>query len=114
MSAAKTFLTCPECGARFERKHHRAQFCNPVHARAYNNRNITEGQRLVAIAKAWRLGRNTSDPALKQASKEAFAQMCRELDVLVQDDAANGRVSALKVYRRRQLAGLLDYQGPMS
>lgn len=114
MTTAKVFRTCPECGLRFERKHHRAEFCTPAHSRAYNNRHTGEGQRIVGLAKAWRMGRNTSDPELKAASKEAFTQLCRELDVLIQNDAAQGRMSALKVYRRRKNLGLLDYQGPLS
>lgn len=114
MSTPKLHRTCPECGLQFAVKHHRAQFCTPAHSRAYNNRQLAEGQRIVALAKAWRAGRNTADPALKQAAKEAFGQLCRELDALNQGDAEAGRVPALKVYRRRQLAGLLDYQGPLA
>lgn len=114
MSAPKLHRLCPECGSSFEVKHHRAQFCSPAHSRAYNNRQLAEGQRIVALAKAWRQGRNKQTPGDKQAAKDAFAQLCRELDALNQGDAAAGRVPALRVYRRRQAAGLLDHQGPLS
>lgn len=116
----KLFLICPECGSRFEAKHHRAQFCSPAHTKAYNNRQLAEGQRIVAIAKAWRMGkdiyRNKSPESagLRQAAKDAFSQLCSELDMLNAGDREAGRVPALKVYRRRQIAGLLDYQGPLA
>lgn len=109
---AKNFMTCPECGVRFEQKHHRAQFCSPAHAKAYNNRNIAEGQRIVALAKAWRMSRSVSDPALKAAGKEAFSQLCAELDMLNAGDKEAGRMPALKVYRRRSIAGLLEQGSP--
>lgn len=111
---SKFFRACPECGLKFEVKHHRAQFCTPAHSKAYSNRQLSEGQRIVGLAKAWRAGRNTSDPVLKQAAKDAFTQLCRELDGLNQADTAEGRVPALKVYRRRQVAGLLDHQGVLN
>lgn len=114
MTTPKTFRTCPECGVQFAVTHHRAQFCSPAHSKAYNNRQLAEGQRIVAIAKAWRAGRDAKDPHMKQAAKDAFGQLCRELDALNAGDRAAGRMPALKVYRRRQLAGLLDYQGPLA
>lgn len=114
MATTKSFAICPECGSRFERKHHRAQFCTPAHSRTYNNRQLAEGQRIVALAKAWRAGRSVKDPGLKQAAKDAFGQLCRELDILNRQDAEAGRVAALRVYRRRQAAGLLEFQGPMA
>jgi hypothetical protein len=110
----KVFATCPECSAKFERKHHRAQFCSPAHSKDYSNRQLAEGQRIVALAKAWRAGRNTSNPELKQASKDAFAMMCRELDALNKADTEARRVPALKVFFRRFKAGLLDYQGALN
>lgn len=111
---SKTFAICPECSARFERKHHRAQFCTPAHGKAYNNRQLAEGQRIVALAKAWRSARSVSDPALKLAGKEAFAMLCRELDALNRGDTEAKRVPALKVFKRRQAAGLLDHQGAVN
>ena len=111
---SKIFLTCPECSAKFEQKHHRQQFCTQEHSKAYGNRNIAEGQRIVALAKAWRMARSTKDPALKQAGKDAFIQLCRELDALNAGDKDAGRMPALKVYRRRQIAGTLGHQGPLA
>ncbi|WCD56220.1 hypothetical protein [Caulobacter phage BL94] len=114
VSTSKIFLTCPECGQKFEAKHHRASFCSPAHRNAYNNRQLAEGQRIVAIAKAWRQSRSTSDKSLKEAGKAAFSQLCRELDMLNAADFEHGRMSALKVYRRRLAGGLLDHQGPLA
>lgn len=114
MPSTKPTLTCPECGSRFLQKHHRAQFCTPAHAKLYGNRQLAEGQRIVALAKAWRMGRSIRDEGLRSAAKEAFGQLCRELDALNRMDADAGRMPALKVYKRRKAAGLLDYQGALS
>jgi hypothetical protein len=48
---------------------------------------------------------------LRQAAKDAFSQLCRELDALVSDDTAAGRMHPTKVYARREARGLLDHQG---
>lgn len=104
-------MICPECGGTFEPQHHRAQFCSPAHAKAYNNRQLARGQRLVGLAQAWRLGRHfgpSADPELKAAAAQAFRDLCRIADEFNAEDRAEGRVPALKVYRRRQTAGLLD------
>jgi len=107
---AKTYpaLVCPECGERFTPTHHRAVFCSPAHAKAHNNRALAEGQRIVGLAKAWRAGRSTSDPKLKAAAKEAFGQLCRELDLLSSVDKAAGRMHPTELFRRRSIWGLLD------
>lgn len=102
-------LTCPECRVRFVRGHGRQQFCTPEHSKLYNNRSLKEGQRIVGIAKAWRMGKDASDPELKKAAAEAFGQLCRELDALNRADREEGRLPALRVFRRRQVAGLLDH-----
>lgn len=114
MASPKMFRICPECGEKFEVRHHRAQFCTPAHSRAYNNRQLAEGQRIVALAKAWRMARSTSDPAMKAAGKEAFSMLCRKLDALNAADREAGRVPALKVFMRRLRAGLLDFQGVLN
>lgn len=104
----KLFLACPECGQRFERKHHRAQFCSPQHAKLYNNRQLARGQSIVGLAQAWRGARSSRDAGVREAAKMAFAQLCRELDTFNAEDRGGGRVSATQVYRRRVAAGLLD------
>jgi hypothetical protein len=104
-------LTCPECAQRFTATTARKLYCTPACSKAYNNRHIAEGQRIIGLAKAWRAGRSIKDPALRQAAKDAFSQLCRELDALVSDDTAAGRMHPTKVYARREARGLLDHQG---
>lgn len=106
--------SCPECSVRFRPTHHRQHFCTPAHKTAYNNRLLGEGQRIVGMAKAWRAGRSIKDPDLRQAAKEAFSQMCRELDELNAQDKKAGRLPALRLFYRRMRAGLLDFQGCLS
>lgn len=113
---AKVFFhaVCPECSTRFGATHHAQAFCTPAHKTAYNNRILGEGQRIVGMAKAWRAGRSVQDPVLRQAAKEAFSLMCRELDALNATDKAAGRVPALKVFWRRLKTGMLDFQGAIN
>lgn len=105
---------CPECGEVFTAFSARAQFCTPAHSKAYSNRLLAEGQRIIGLAKAWRAARSIKDPALRQAGKDAFSQMCRELDALTALDLDAGRLHPTKLYLRRERAGLLDHSGVLS
>ncbi|CAB4198829.1 hypothetical protein UFOVP1324_56 [uncultured Caudovirales phage] len=106
--------TCPECSGRFRPEHHRQHFCTPEHKRAYSQRLLGEGQRIVGLAKAWRMSRNGHAPELKAAGREAFSMMCRELDALNARDKEAGRMSALRVFYRRVKNGLMDFQGAVN
>lgn len=112
MTAPKITLTCPECSVRFLAAHHRQMFCTPAHSKAYSNRQLAEGQRIVAVAKAWRMSRNAK--SMKAVGAEAFQMLCQELDALNAADAKAGRMPAVKVYARRKAAGVLEHQGPVN
>jgi hypothetical protein len=101
-------LACPECGEAFRPAHHRQQFCSPEHAKVFNNRQLARGQKLVGLALAWRQARSTKDPDLKEAGKAAFMQLCRLLDAYAAEDVKAGRLNAVRLFRRRVAAGLLD------
>lgn len=107
--AAKLFRTCPECGVRFELKHHRAQFCTPEHAKVFNNRELARGQKLIGLAKAWRGARSIKDGAVREAGKSAFIEMCRYVDACNAEDRerTGGGVHPTNLYRRRVAAGSL-------
>jgi len=114
MSATKKTRICPECGAQFAAEHHRKLFCTPAHSKAYNNRLLAEGQRIIGLAKAWRAARSIKDPALRQAGKDAFSQMCRELDALTSADLAAGRAHPTRMHAHRGSFGFLDHQGVLN
>lgn len=107
-------LLCPECGCVFVAQHHRALFCSPAHSKAYSNRQLSEGQRIVALAKAWRMSRGAKDADKKEAGKEAFFMLCRELDALNAADKQAGRLPAWKVFLSRLRCGMLDHGGVLS
>lgn len=95
---------CPECGAKFALTHHRQVFCTPAHKSAYFAREKVRGQKIAGVALAWRLGRNTSKPALRRVSSDAMADLCRLLDMFAAEDHAAGRPNGLEVLYRRQKA----------
>lgn len=100
--------TCPECGQSFVTAHGRKFFCSTPCQKAWGNRDLSEGQALVGLAKAWRLGRNTRDPEMRELAKLAFATFCRRLDESNSADLAAGRTGALKMLRKRTIHGLVD------
>lgn len=104
-SPSKVYMTCPECGCRFPQRHHRAMFCSPAHQKAYNNRQLSRGQRLVTLAQAWRGGRSGSAED-RAASTEAFTELCRLISDYNEVDKKAGRPSAARVYRVRRTMGL--------
>lgn len=112
--APKIMKTCPECGNRFPQTHHRQQFCIAAHGRAYNARVMSEGISVMGLAKAWRAARSQSDPALREAGKEAFILLCRQLDASNSADRDAGRLHPTRMYLRRQAAGLMDHAGALA
>lgn len=108
MASTYPLLTCPECGEAFSPTHHRQQFCTQTHSKTFNNRQLTRGQKVTGLALAWRQSRSTKDPELKAAGKAAFTQLCRLLDRYGSEDVQAGRLNAVRLYRRREAAGLLD------
>ena len=92
---------CPECqapvrrepGARGGTKH----FCCNEHKVAYQARQAKEGRAIIAIAKAWRMSRNS--PANKETGSQAFAELCRMLDGFNAEDRAEGRAPAVDYVR---------------
>jgi hypothetical protein len=87
--------TCPECGSFFVPKSYQQTFCCKEHKAAFQNRAANEGRAIIALAKAWRAGRNVkgSSPeaqALRQTASEALSEMSSILDLFAaQDNAAN-------------------------
>lgn len=105
---------CPECGQQFGTNHPVKSFCTPGHKVAYNNRQIAEGQRIVGLAKAWRAARSSKDPIIRQAGKDAFSDMCRELDALIADDRTRGNMHPARLFHQRQRLGLMDNNGALT
>lgn len=93
--------TCPECqapvkreeGARGGKKH----FCCNEHKVTYQARQAKEGRAIIALAKAWRMARNS--PSNKDIGSQAFAELCRMLDGFNAGDKADGRAPATEYAR---------------
>lgn len=99
---------CAECGSEFIPNRGQQQFCEPAHKTAFQNRMAVEGRSIVALAKAWRAGRNVkgSSPealAKKAVASQALSEMCAILDLYMAEDAAEGRPNPLD-YASRMLA----------
>jgi hypothetical protein len=106
--ASKIARICPECGLSFVPKHAKRQFCTTEHQKAYNNRQLARGQALASLVMAWRGARSIKDKDIKKYGSLAMAAFCRMADQFNAEDFKAGRVSALKVLRRRDANHLID------
>lgn len=100
--ARKLFTrVCPECCVEHKTPAKDGLFCSPAHKAAFHNRISTIGRGgVVALAQAWRLGRNVKGKTpeadkLRAIAAAAFDQMCRQLDAANTDDREAGRMSKL-------------------
>jgi len=104
----KPSITCPECGLKFPQAHHRQLFCIPAHGRAYNKRVEGESMKIMGLAKAWRAARSAPVGPLREAGKDAFVMLCREIDASNSADHKAGRMNPTRLYTIRQARGLLE------
>lgn len=100
--------SCAECGETFIPNSYQQQFCSPAHKTAFQNRAAVEGRAILALAKAWRAGRNVKGSGedaekRKAVASRALSEMCAILDSFMADDAAAGRPNPLE-YAGRLLA----------
>lgn len=104
---ARTYgrATCPECGERFTRSHHRQGFCTPAHKQAFHARTQARGQTITTLVQAWRAARSTRDPLAKKAGKVAFSDLCALADRWNAEDRAAGRVPAPDVVIQQAAMG---------
>lgn len=99
---------CQECGQDFTTPYGYKFFCTKPCQVAWTSRDIQLGFKLVALGKAWRLGRNTKDPRKKALAARAQAELCRLLDWATADDRVSRRTDALTVLQRRDVNHLID------
>jgi hypothetical protein len=95
---AKPGPVCCECGQPFKRVRPHQQFCSTAHAKSFQNRQLTEGRAIAALAKAWRAGRNlgkNADPVKQQVARDALAELCAILDGFNLADRQAGRPNPL-------------------
>jgi hypothetical protein len=75
---------CAECGTRFHKVRPHQQFCSTAHAKSFQNRQNVEGRAVVALAKAWRAGRNLGKgqdaEAQREVARQALSELCAILD----------------------------------
>jgi hypothetical protein len=90
---------CAECGQRFHINRPQQQFCSPAHAKAFQNRQLTEGRAVVALAKAWRSGRNLGKGPeaedQREVARQALSELCAILDSFNAADRDAGRPNPL-------------------
>lgn len=103
----KPVITCPECGGRFPQGHHRQLFCIPAHGRTYNKRVESESMAVMGLAKAWRAARSAPAGPLREAGKEAFILLCRQIDASNTADLKAGRMNPTRLFAIRRNMGLL-------
>jgi ribosomal protein S27AE len=92
--------TCPECGEAFAAGSYQQTFCTKEHKVAFQARAAAEGRAILALAKAWRVGRNVkgSTPealALRQVAADALSEMSSILDLFISQDREEGRPNPL-------------------
>lgn len=108
-ASAKPTRICAECGKPFSPGNRPGrQFCCPAHKTAFQNRAAVEGRAIIALAKAWRVGRNTRDPAEKEISSCAMSELCTVLDTFLREDREAGRPGPLP-YAKSLLANGVRY-----
>ena len=84
--------TCMECGATdFSLKRRDAMFCCREHTRAYHNRQVKRGNKILPLVYRWRALRS-SNP---DASNAALSFMCALMADWIEDDRAKGRAIPL-------------------
>ena len=90
---------CAECGERFHINRPQQQFCCPAHNKAFQNRMLSEGRAVVALAKAWRAGRNLGKgpdaEEGREIARQVLSEMCAILDGFNAADKAAGRPNPL-------------------
>ncbi len=100
---------CSECGKSFTLVHKAGaaqRYCSPEHKRAWENRQLARGQKVVTLAQAWRQGRHRKG---SEAAKQAFTELCLAVDRMSAEDREAGRVRALDIladrYREQGILG---------
>jgi hypothetical protein len=90
---------CAECGCRFHKVRPQQQFCSSAHKTAFQNRQNVEGRAVVALAKAWRAGRNLGKgpeaESQREVARQALSELCSILDSFNAADKADGRPNPL-------------------
>jgi hypothetical protein len=96
---------CDECGAPFKPSRPRQVYCSKACKKARYVREQTQGAKIIALAKAWRMSKDSRGEKGKKGREigaRAFSELCRELDRFNQADrAATGRADALKTLARQ-------------
>jgi hypothetical protein len=96
---AQPKAVCCECGKPFVRVRPHQQFCSSVHAKAFQNRQNTEGRAVVALLKAWRAGRNLGKGPQAEQDREiarlSLSELCSIVDGFIAEDKAAGRPNPL-------------------
>lgn len=89
---------CEECAATFEPTRVRQVYCSRSCKTLRKNRETAQGALIITLAKAWRGGKSKRGD---DTAKRAFADLCRELDMMNAKDREAGRVPSLAALKRQ-------------
>lgn len=94
---------CPECGKAFSVVSKTGgspkRYCTPEHKRAWENRQISRGMKIVLLAQAWQQMRHRKSP--KGLRGWALSEMCNIVNQYTAEDKAAGRMAPLDVLTDR-------------
>lgn len=99
---------CPEClGAVDTSKDWRKMFCTEGHRKAFHNRQLIRGRKLVVLCMAERITRSGT-ARRKAAGKLARQRNRRLMDAWHQEDKAAGRMAMDEYFETRERLGFHD------
>lgn len=102
---------CPECSIKFPidptKRGSPQRYCTPAHKRAWENRQISRGLKVVLLAQAWQEMRHRKHA--KGLRGWALSELCGIVNGYTAEDKAAGRMSPLEVLTdRHRLDGTLE------
>ena len=97
---------CPECRKPFSVISRNGgspqRYCSPQHKRAWENRQIARGMKVVLLAQAWQEMRHRKSPPGFRGW--ALSELCGIVNGYTAEDKAAGRMSPLDILRDRHRA----------
>lgn len=87
---------CCNCGEEFLRNRPQQEFCKEPCRREFQNRAAVEGRAVIALLKAWRVGRNAKGDtpeaaAIRDVASKSFSEFVSVVDSFIREDREAGR-----------------------
>lgn len=108
-AAPRPLRICAECGEGFVPRRPQQQFCKPAHKTKFQNRSAADGRAIIALAKAWRISRNSA--ANRDLGARCMSQMSAILDAMNERDRkANRSTEMTLAYAKVLLDSGMDWR----